>query len=524
MNRSELFMMAIQNLWARKSRTAFNIFGIVVSCSMLLLVFAGTRGARDGLMNLFGQSDFSKQFAIVPGRAQTGPNSNPPKAASNELGDGISPDRKERIGEKLEKAWATKNLPSVQVSLEMLDELRGLKQIASILPRQDLRGQLTIGDQEIAARATCFSTETSGLDARIVAGSAPESTSSSGKIWIDEYRAWRLGYKTDQQLEELIGTKVKLRFSVAAATQSPKMKRLAGFFGVSGFSETEQLADTFRNLFAEVEQTNLSEIEKEAIRQVAARMGLDTPKPTTEQADDTNQFIYREFEIAGVVKPKDTTATALFRMARANGGSDLLIDWRDYHAIDLATHPERIYYYSLASVENSADLRAAVDLVESKGLETRSALEILEKAESELGKVRLIVAAIALVILLIASVGIMNTMIIAVMERTPEFGIMKAIGASDSDISRLMLIEAALTGILGALVSLAVARLIDSVITGFARQYIETRIRDDFDFAVFVYSFGDALVVTAIAITICMLASLLPSRRAAKLDPVVAMK
>jgi len=68
MNRSDLFMMALQNLWARKSRTLFNIFGIVVSCSMLLLVLAGTRGAHNGLMNLFAKSDFARHFAITPGR------------------------------------------------------------------------------------------------------------------------------------------------------------------------------------------------------------------------------------------------------------------------------------------------------------------------------------------------------------------------------------------------------------------------------------------------------------------------
>ena len=42
MNFRDLIWMALQNLWARRSSTAFNIFGIVVSCSMLLLVFAGT--------------------------------------------------------------------------------------------------------------------------------------------------------------------------------------------------------------------------------------------------------------------------------------------------------------------------------------------------------------------------------------------------------------------------------------------------------------------------------------------------
>jgi len=247
MNRPELFFMALHNLWTRKSRTAFNIFGIVVSCSMLLLVLAGTRGARDGLLNLFGQSDFAKQFAVTQGRIQIDPKTNRRKTPVNQLGEGISKDRKERIGEKLQKDWATKNLPTTRMTLEKLEELRGLPQIASILPNQALRSQLTIGEQKLAARAACFSTKTTGLDVRIVAGSAPEAGSTRGKIWMDEYRAWRLGFKTDQQLEDLIGTKVKLRFAVPTAKLSPKMQRLAGFFGAKGINETEQLADTFRN-------------------------------------------------------------------------------------------------------------------------------------------------------------------------------------------------------------------------------------------------------------------------------------
>ena len=62
------------------------------------------------------------------------------------------------------------------------------------------------------------------------------------------------------------------------------------------------------------------------------------------------------------------------------------------------------------------------------------------------------------------------------------------------------------------------------MISQFARRFLEQRIRQDIDFDIFVYSFTDVLIVVVIAITICMLASLLPSRRAAKLDPVVAMK
>lgn len=523
MNRSELFMMAVQNLWTRKSRTAFNIFGIVISCAMLLLVFAGTRGAREGLLNLFSQSDFARQFAITAGRDKSALPKNP-KASPIEPGAGISKDRRERIGEKLDKAWETRNLPLVRMTLEKLETLRETSKIASVMPQQSMRIQLSFEDQRLSANAACFSTETSGLEKRIIAGEPPQADSSRGKVWIDEYRAWRLGYKTDEQLNELIGKTVKLQASVAAPKLSPKMQRLARLFGVKGAPETQQIADTFRKLFDDVDQTSLNEIEIAAVQTVARRLGLDSALPTEEPNAEKNQLAVREFEIAGIVKPPDQSATTLFQVTRANRGTDLLIDWRDYHAIEKATNSNRIYYYTLGAVSDASELKEAITEVEAAGFTTRSALEVLEKADIELGKVRLIVAAIALVILLIASVGIMNTMIIAVMERTPEFGIMKAVGAKDSDIRQLMLIESALTGVLGAAVSFGVARLLDSVISRFARRYIETRVRQDFDFDVFVYSIGDGLLVAVIAVVICTLASLLPSHRAAKLNPVEAMK
>ena len=522
MNRSDLFMMALQNLWARKSRTAFNIFGIVVSCSMLLLVFAGTRGARDGLMNLFSQSDFATQFAIIQGRGQSAAASTPEKMAGD-LKNGVSMDRMERISEKLNRDWKRKNLPITPVTLAKLDEIRQLPNIVSVLPNQTLRVQMEIEDQKIAASTVCFSAQSSNLERRVVVGAAPQQDSSQGKIWIDEYRAWRLGHKTDQQLEELIGKKVKLRFQVAAASLSPNMKRFATLFGVRDSAETEQIAEALRKLFADADQTSLSEIEQEAVGALAQRLGIDSASLMQDLPDGKQPFVFREFEIAGILKPPAQTSSSLFRIARGNRGSDLLIDWRDFQAIEKETHPNRTYYYSVGFVADSADLKKAVEVVESEGLDTHSALEILEKADVELGKIRLIVAAIALVILLIASVGIMNTMIIAVMERTPEFGIMKAVGARDADIRWLMLIEAAFTGILGAIVSLGAARMIDICVSQFARGFIETRIRHDFDFSIFVYSIGDALIVTAIAIIVCTLASLIPSRRAAKLDPVTAM-
>jgi len=516
-------MMALHNLWSRKSRTAFNIFGIVVSCSLLLLTFAGTRGARNGMMNLFSQSDFAKHFAIRPGRNYK-VEPNVAREKQQDFGEGISQDRMERIQEQLKKAWEVKNYPMTRMSLEKLEEVRTLSGLASVIPGRTLGGQLTLGDQLLGARVTAFSDQSSDLANRVVAGQAPQSHSVRGKVWVDEYRAWRLGFKTDQELDELVGQTIKLRFPVASARLSPSIRRFASAFGISGFSETEQMANTFRKLFSDLDQTGLDEVEKKAIQNVAEKLGLDSEPREIVIAPKGAPFIYREFEIAGVCKSPKQMIGSVFQQAKANTGNDLLIDWRDFHAIEKATNPKRVYYYSVASVKDARDLREAIGNVEEAGFETQSALSVLDRVEEELGKVRLIVAAIAFVILLIATVGIMNTVIIAVMERTPEFGIMKAVGATDSDIRWLMLIEAALTGILGAIVSLGAAFLVDAAISQYARRYIEKQIRQDFDFSIFVYSFSDLLIVSVIAIGICMLASLLPSRRAAKLDPVIAMK
>ena len=522
MNRSDLFMMALQNLWARKSRTAFNIFGIVVSCSMLLLVFAGTRGAHDGLLNLFSQSDFARHFAITSGRDKSGEPTTP-LPENKKTKEGVAKERVARINEKLNKDWENKNYPATRVTLDKIDELRELPDMASVLPNQAVRTQLAIEDQKILASVRCFSTETSNLGRRVVAGQIPKAETSRGKVWINECRAWRMGYETDKQLDDLIGTKIKLRFQKPGPKPSAAVKRFSSFFGAKGSLESEQLLDTFRKLFADLDQTSLSELEKEGVRAAANRLGLDVSTSIADAATGDSRFEYREFEIAGFFKPLEKSSGNLFQLARTNSG-DLLIDWRDFHEIDKATHPERIYFYCIGTAKSARGLSNAISHVEESGFKTRSALEILEKADVELGKVRLIVAAIAFVILLIASVGIMNTMIIAVMERTPEFGIMKAVGSKDSDILWLMLIEAALTGILGAIVSFAAALVIDFGISQVARHYIETRIDHDFNFSIFVYSFSDILIVAAIAIVICMLASLIPSRRAAKLDPVDAMK
>jgi len=130
---------------------------------------------------------------------------------------------------------------------------------------------------------------------------------------------------------------------------------------------------------------------------------------------------------------------------------------------------------------------------------------------------------IASVALFVASIGIANTMVMAVYERTREVGILKALGASRTDIRRLFMIEAGLIGLAGGVIGLVLgwgAGLVLNQGIGWYMKFRDLPIRDAF----FVMTPTLAVGVTLFAAGIGVLAGLLPAHRAATLDPLIALR
>ena len=125
--------------------------------------------------------------------------------------------------------------------------------------------------------------------------------------------------------------------------------------------------------------------------------------------------------------------------------------------------------------------------------------------------------------LLVASVGIANTMIMSILERTREIGIMKAIGAEDREIKLIFFVEAAVIGVLGGIVGVLIAWAIDGVANRLAYRFILKPQGASFiDF----FSLPIYLSVGAIlfALVVSILAALYPASRAARIDPVRALR
>jgi len=143
---------------------------------------------------------------------------------------------------------------------------------------------------------------------------------------------------------------------------------------------------------------------------------------------------------------------------------------------------------------------------------------ILESIQQVLGIIQMVLMAIAGIALVVASIGIMNTMLTSVMERTHEIGIMKAIGARNEDVMSIFIMEGLLISLIGGIVG---------VILGF----IGAR-----GFALFSAGFfgGESLapiislvaigLAIGVALFVGIISSLYPAWKAAKMSPIEAVR
>ena len=180
--------------------------------------------------------------------------------------------------------------------------------------------------------------------------------------------------------------------------------------------------------------------------------------------------------------------------------------------------------YSTVSVrvKNPKNVEAVEQAIKKLGFNTFSILDATRSLRQFFAVLDLFLGIFGSLALAVASIGIVNTLVMAILERRREIGIMKAIGASDSDVKKLFFAEAGAMGLLGGVVGVALGWAIGHVINLGTNIYLKRQALPPESF----WSVPWWLVAAAIvfAFIVSLVSGLYPAARAARLDPVQALR
>ena len=158
-------------------------------------------------------------------------------------------------------------------------------------------------------------------------------------------------------------------------------------------------------------------------------------------------------------------------------------------------------------------------------------ITFIRQVDFILGGVQIFLISIASIALLVAGIGIMNIMTVSVMERTREIGILKAIGAKNRTVLTMFLAEAGLIGVMGGLIGLPIgyglAYVLNYAVSGFIapqQNHVFSRPETERMTSTPIFSLSWAFGALAFGVIVCILFGLYPARKAAKLNPVEALR
>ena len=162
------------------------------------------------------------------------------------------------------------------------------------------------------------------------------------------------------------------------------------------------------------------------------------------------------------------------------------------------------------------------DSVEAMGFRTFSFAAQFEEIQRMFLYLDLALGVVGLIALITASLGIVNTMVMSITERRKEIGVLKSLGADELDIRKLFLVESGVIGAIGTLTGILMGWVITRIVSAAAQAYMKNQGITPMDlFALPLWLF---LIALGVGVGVSVLAGFYPAARAARVDPVEALR
>jgi ABC-type antimicrobial peptide transport system permease subunit len=173
--------------------------------------------------------------------------------------------------------------------------------------------------------------------------------------------------------------------------------------------------------------------------------------------------------------------------------------------------------------DDSGDVAGLRKQIESLGFLTASPIDTIDQINEIFKFFNIILAGFGGIGMIVAVLGMFNTLTISLLERTREIGLMVALGGRNRDMRKLFILEAVLLSIIGAVSGILLAfisgQIINLIMNGFAHR---RGVTDSFA----LFATPPLLIIGTIAFMMCvgLVVAYLPARRAARINPIDALR
>ncbi len=224
-----------------------------------------------------------------------------------------------------------------------------------------------------------------------------------------------------------------------------------------------------------------------------------------------------QFEVVGILKPSGNPQIDGALLMNEEIMRDVFEIPEEYSAIIARSaknlKPEKVAENIQREMRRDRDQKEG-----NEDFEVQTANQLFDAVTSVLNIVQAVFIGIAAISMLVGGIGIMNTMYTSVLERTKEIGIMKAVGAKNSDIMLIFLTESCVLGTVGGIIGISIGMGLSKLVEVIAAQALGTSLLQAY--------FPPYLIIGSLlfATILGAMSGALPAYRASKLKPVDALK
>lgn len=200
-----------------------------------------------------------------------------------------------------------------------------------------------------------------------------------------------------------------------------------------------------------------------------------------------------------------------------------VIEWYKKYNENYKKKKELKYESVWVSVDDTKYVKQVQDQIKAMGYGTYSMADDLNNVQKTSNTIQLVLGGIGAVSLLVSAIGIANTMIMSIYERTKEIGVMKVLGCVVTDIRKLFLFEASIIGFLGGGFGLVFSYGISYILNKYAPQVGESLgIYSGYDISVIPVWLAVAALIFSVVIGV--ISGLYPAIKATRIKAIEAMR